>query len=120
MYGGETPKRHMAFANSPGIQKLDLGKLEGWAKKVQAMEAAGVERTKTVKKYIDKKGRQRFQGSAALKPTESETQFVFEQIWQSEWNQVAQPTWKLVFYCLPSFNRSLSLSLPGTIPMTLG
>ena len=73
LYGGPTPKRHVAYSNSPAIARLDLGKLQGWIRRTRAMDAAGVKRPKTVEKYIDKKGRQRYKGSADLKPTESET-----------------------------------------------
>ena len=75
LYGAPTPKRHVLWGNSPGIQKLDLGQMKGWAKKVQAQDASGEERVKTVKKYINKDGRQCWKGDVGLKPSESETYF---------------------------------------------
>lgn len=85
MYGGPTPKRHVAYSNSPGIAKLYVGKLEGWTKKVQADEQAGIERVKTVTKYVDSAGRARYKGSDALKPSESETK-LFQNKLHSMWN----------------------------------
>lgn len=73
LYGSPTPKRHLAYCNSPAISKLDLGKLTGWAKKLLRDEAEGIQPVKTVQKYIDKSGKQRYKGTSALKPTESET-----------------------------------------------
>lgn len=73
LYGGPTPKRHVAFSNSATIAKLQMGKLEGWQKKVKQDEAAGIQRVKTVQKYIDKNGRSRYKGAEGLKPSESET-----------------------------------------------
>ncbi|CAL1168005.1 unnamed protein product [Cladocopium goreaui] len=49
---------------------LDLGRLQGWAKKVRQDEAAGVERVKLVTKYIDKAGKKRYKGSASLRSSE--------------------------------------------------
>jgi hypothetical protein len=80
MYGGPTPKRHCAYSNSPGIAKLYLGKLEGWAKKVQAEDQAGVERIKTVTKYVDSQGKVRYKGAEGLKPSESEPQLLQNKI----------------------------------------
>ena len=68
LYGGPTPKRHLAYSTSPAIRHLDLGKLRGWARKVRAEDAAGIPRTKTVKKYKDGKGKLRFKGDVGLRP----------------------------------------------------
>ena len=73
LYGSPTPKRHFAYSNSSAIGLLDLGRLRGWAQKQKAMAKAGVDIAKTVVKYIDKNGRERYKGSKALKFTESET-----------------------------------------------
>ena len=72
MYGGPTPKRHVAYSNSSAIGLLDLGKLRGWAQKVRTMDARGEKRVKTVEKYKDKQGRLRYKGSTGLKPSESD------------------------------------------------
>lgn len=73
MYGGPTPKRHVAYSNSAAIAKLDLGRLQGWTKKVKALEAKGIPRVQTVIKYYDKQGRLRYKGCKALKHSESDT-----------------------------------------------
>ena len=73
MYGGPTPKRHVAYSNSPGIAKLDLGRLQGWTKKIKDMEEKGIPRVQTVIKYHDKNGRLRYKGCKALKYSESDT-----------------------------------------------
>lgn len=73
LYGSETPKRHLAYCNSAAIALLDLGRLEGWCKKVQQQDQSGVSRKKTVQKYVDKNGRERYKGTVHLKGTESET-----------------------------------------------
>ena len=73
LYGGPTPKRHLAYSNSPAISRLDLGRLQGWRKKLADDEAAGIKPVKLVTKYIDKHGRQRYKGSSALKGSESES-----------------------------------------------
>ena len=72
-YGGPTPKRHVLYANSPAIQSLYKGKLEGWAKYVKEQDAAGADRVKTVKKYRDKSGKLRYKGDKGLRPSESDT-----------------------------------------------
>lgn len=73
LFGGPTPKRHVAYSNSPEIQRLDMGRLKGWTKKLKEEEAQGIQRVKTVQKYVDKKGKQRYKGAEGLKPSESET-----------------------------------------------
>ena len=69
-YGGPTPKRHVAYSNSPAIQSL--------YKHVQSQDAAGIDRVRTVKKYIDKEGKQRFKGDKGLRPSESEPYLILE------------------------------------------
>lgn len=78
LYGGPTPKRHLGYSNSSGIRRLDLGALQGWAKKVRSQEAAGIQRVKTVHKYQDKSGKVRYKGSKHLKSSESESQLVVD------------------------------------------
>lgn len=75
-YASPTPKRHLAYSNSSTIRKLDLGQLVGWTKQAKADEQSGKDRVKTVKKYVDKNGKCRFHGVAALKHSESETHFL--------------------------------------------
>lgn len=70
-YGGPTPKRHVAWCNSPNINFLDLGKLRGWAKHKRELEAKGNAPQPLVHKYIDKSGRRRYKGSRSLKSSES-------------------------------------------------
>jgi len=69
-YGGPTPKRHVAWCNSPNINFLDLGKLRGWAKHKRELEAKGNAPQPLVHKYIDKSGRRRYKGSRSLKSSE--------------------------------------------------
>lgn len=75
-YGKETPKRHVAWSNAPSVRKLDLGPMRGWTKWIRKLDAEGQERPKTVRKYVDKQGRTRYQGvKGVLKKTECRTQF---------------------------------------------
>lgn len=73
LFGGPTPKRHVAYSNSPEIQRLDLGRLRGWTKMLKEEKAQGIHRVKTVQKYHDKNGKLRYKGAEGLKPSESET-----------------------------------------------
>ena len=61
-YGSGTPKRHWAFSNAPDILGLDRGKLTGW-KKVP-------EHKQTARRYMDAKGKKRYQGTSQLRKTE--------------------------------------------------
>ena len=70
-YGGPTPKRHVAWSNSPHISFLDLGKLRGWAKRKRELEAKGNGPQPLVHKYFDKSGKRRYKGSRSLKSSES-------------------------------------------------
>lgn len=72
----KTPLGDLGYSNSSGIRRLDLGALQGWAKKVRSQEAAGIQRVKTVHKYQDKSGKVRYKGSKHLKSSESESQLV--------------------------------------------
>lgn len=69
-YGGPTPKRHIAFSNSPTIAKLSMGRLVGWVKAKQAAEREGKPVKKLVSKYKDKSGKLRYKGEKALKSSE--------------------------------------------------
>ena len=69
-YGGPTPKRHIAWANSYHIRYLDMGRLLGWAKRKREMRARGEVPKELVQKYIDKHGKRRYKGSRALKSSE--------------------------------------------------
>ena len=71
MYGGPTPKRHVAYSNSQAIQRINLGRLEGWEQKMKSQEAAGVPRVQTCTQYFDKKNQRRYKGAPALKTSES-------------------------------------------------
>jgi len=59
-YGSRTSKRHMGFANSPAIRRLDLGRLQ-----VSKGPAP-----KTCVKYHDRQGRLKYKGTKHLKATE--------------------------------------------------
>ena len=60
-YGSRTSKRHMGFANSPAIRRLDLGRLQ-----VSKGPAP-----KTCVKYQDKQGRLKYKGTKHIKATET-------------------------------------------------
>ena len=70
-YGGPTPKRHVAWANSPHIRFLDMGRLIGWAKRKREMQQRGIAPKELVQKYVDKNGKRRYKGSKSLKSSES-------------------------------------------------
>lgn len=61
LYGGRTPKRHVAYSNSAAIGCVDLGPLSRLHKRVKS---------DTTVKYLDRKGRWRYKGSKTLKATE--------------------------------------------------
>lgn len=65
-FGGPTPKKHYAFANSAAIKLLWQGRLQGWAKKPKDER----EKNKTTTVYKDKSGKTRFKGNANLKRSE--------------------------------------------------
>jgi len=69
-YGGPTPKRHVGFSNSPHVGSLDMGRLQGWAKRKRQLKNQGKEPASLVHKYIDKAGKRRYKGSSALKGSE--------------------------------------------------
>ena len=84
LYGGPTPKRHVAWSNSAVISSLDLGRLKGWSKFLDDKKKSGEEQVKLVEKYIDKKGKQRWKGSKALKSSESSPQLFVVQTARKE------------------------------------
>lgn len=87
-YGGGTPKRHVAYSNSKEVMGLEAGKLRpGWrhndsSKKtcrllyeyflytVYRCTIGGVHSPSCVRRYVDKSGKVRFQGTKQLKKTE--------------------------------------------------
>ena len=71
-YGGPSPKRHLAFSNSPAVGRLNAGQLRGWTKEKKKREAAGTA-SKLVVKYTDSKGKLRYKGGPALRKSESLT-----------------------------------------------
>lgn len=60
MYGSPTPKRQYAYSSSPAILKLDIG----WKRQFTT-------KTKTVRRYINKKGEKKYVGTKHLRTTES-------------------------------------------------
>lgn len=71
-YGGPTPKRHIAFSNSPWIKKLWMGKLINWAQTKKRLQQEG-KAVQLVKKYTDKQGQQRWKGTDKLRGSEPGT-----------------------------------------------
>ena len=65
MYGGLTPKRHIAWSNARTVQLLDLGVLLKETR--DRLSRHGCQSTK---KYISKTGRRGFSGSRFLKQTQ--------------------------------------------------
>ncbi len=65
-YGGNTAKRHYAWSNSPNIKALDKGPLQ-WKSWKESRKGLHVE---TVRKYKDKSGKTKYQGTKALRGTE--------------------------------------------------
>ena len=64
-YGGLTPKRHIAYSNSPAVQVLDLGTL------LKAVRDRLSKHTcQSSKTYVSKNGRKRFAGTKFLKRTQ--------------------------------------------------
>ena len=56
LYGGKTPKRHIAWSNSETVGLLDLGRLHGWDYKNPKYQANRTTKTTT------KNGKKAFQG----------------------------------------------------------
>ena len=73
-YGGPTPKRHYAFANTHHIDKLNLGQLRGWLQKKEALKELG-ETYDLVDKYVDASGQPRWKGNKRLRSSESHPYF---------------------------------------------
>lgn len=67
LFGGPTPKRHLAVCNSRHIAELNQGPLRGWKKK---LDQGGAEVVRLVRRYIDKKGKARWHGLPALRGSE--------------------------------------------------
>ncbi|CAL1142008.1 unnamed protein product [Cladocopium goreaui] len=68
-YGGPTPKRHYAFANTHHIDKLNLGQLRGWIQKKEALTELG-QTYDLVDKYVDASGQPRWKGNKRLRSSE--------------------------------------------------
>ena len=68
-YGGKSPKRHYAFANSVHIRGLFAGKLMGWVKHKEEKERHG-KKVGLVDKYVDKNGVKRWKGNKNLRSSE--------------------------------------------------
>lgn len=75
-YGGPTPKRHLAFSNSPAIGKLSMGQLVGWVKDKKEAEREGKPVKKLVTKYHDRNGKLRYKGEKALRSSELDPQLL--------------------------------------------
>ena len=65
MYGGLTPKRHIAWSNARTVQLLDLGVLLK-----ETRDRLSCHGCQSTKKYISKTGRRGFSGSRFLKQTQ--------------------------------------------------
>lgn len=61
-FGGATAKRHYAVSNSWVAGQLDRGVLSGWKKVPPSQQ--------TAKRYRDKSGKSRYQGTSQLRKTE--------------------------------------------------
>lgn len=64
-YGGQTPKRHYCWSNSPMISALDKGKLH-----YKAWKNSQASHVQTVRHYQDREGKKRYVGTSKLKGTE--------------------------------------------------
>lgn len=73
-YGGPTPKRHYAFANTHHIDKLNLGQLRGWIQKKEALKELG-QTYDLVDKYVDASGQARWKGNKRLRSSEPQPYF---------------------------------------------
>ena len=63
-YGAPTPKRHLGYSNAAVVEKLYHGYLTYSG---QSRLKAGKSGVATVRKYVDKRGKTRFSGTAYLK-----------------------------------------------------
>ena len=61
-YGAKTAKRHIGFANSREVRRLDRGRLQ--------INRSTKQKVKTCEKYQDRQGRQRYKGTVHLRGTE--------------------------------------------------
>lgn len=65
MYGGLTPKRHIAWSNSRQVRRLDLGAMVHELRRELTQH-----RHKSTRKYKTKGGKTGFSGSSRLKATQ--------------------------------------------------
>jgi hypothetical protein len=63
LYSANTPKRHFAYGNTKMILGLDRGVLRKW-------KPPNGKKVATAKRYVDKAGKTRWQGTKALRATE--------------------------------------------------
>ena len=59
LHGGDSPKRTVVYSNMTTISSLDLGRLDKGTKEAKTRKVL-------VRKYFDKRGRQRFHGTREL------------------------------------------------------
>ncbi|CAL1130806.1 unnamed protein product [Cladocopium goreaui] len=104
-YGGPTPKRHVAWANSRHIGRLNLGRLIGWAKRKRELASRGQAPPQLVQKYFDKSGKRRYKGTSKLRSSENYPP-AFGRKMSDLWNQLVS-------------EKSGMPSLPDPIPPAL-
>lgn len=67
LYGGPSPKRHVAYCNSEWVERFNNGKLRGWQK------SHNKDRRNTVE-YYDRSGKKVWHGSCHLKGSQPGSQ----------------------------------------------
>ena len=64
LYGGLSPKRHVAYSSSPWIERFNIGRLSGWKASENTKKNTAV--------WVDKvTGKRKWHGTKHLKGTES-------------------------------------------------
>ena len=64
LYGGPSPKRHVAYSSSPWIERFNVGRLRGWKPSDNTKKNVAV--------WVDKAtGKKKYHGTKHLKSTES-------------------------------------------------
>ena len=97
-YGGPTPKRHYAFANSRHVAAFNAGSLRGWAKQKKSMQELG-KTHELVDKYRDGNGQLRWKGNKRLRSSELETHFSHSHI--VRW--VLESIFCKIWMCFPGY-----------------
>lgn len=82
-YGSKTPKRTILWSSSPSIGHFWTRKLRMVEYKKKVKEDPNP--VQPVKKYRDREGRQRFQGTCHLKPTEPGSRWSPAKCWRFFW-----------------------------------